>query len=327
MERRSLLLGAFALGALVPTRAPTAGPASGKRRLAVLLFGPAADWSFFVPELRTELAALGWTEGGNLSIEWRYGNNDPALIRSHAAELVASRPDAIMTRGTPGTSALQQATKTIPILTGVGDPVGSGFAKAHARPGGNITGLSWAAVEGSQKQVELLRLLAPELASIVIVAHASRAPFLSEMAGPIEAPARALGLATRRALVGDLPALERALRHDQPRGKVGAAITGLGRDVDAAGVARIALAAGVPTMFEYRFYVDAGGLASYRLNWDQQTRRAAAQVDKVFRGEDPARIPFELPTRSEFVLNRTTARALGLAVPQAVLLQADAVVD
>jgi putative ABC transport system substrate-binding protein len=92
-------------------------------------------------------------------------------------------------------------------------------------------------------------------------------------------------------------------------------------------VARVALAAGVPTMFEYRFYVDAGGLASYRLNWDQQTRRAAAQLDKVFRGEDPARIPFELPTLSEFVLNRTTARSLGLRVTRSLLAQADAVVD
>ena len=104
-------------------------------------------------------------------------------------------------------------------------------------------------------------------------------------------------------------------------------IFGLGVDVDPTGVAGIALAAGVPTMFEYRRYVDAGGLASYRFDWHNQTRRTAAQVDKVFRGQDPAQIPFEMPTRSELVLNRTTARALGLSMPQSLLLRADAVVD
>lgn len=327
MKRRSLLLGAVGLGGLGPPHAIAATPAPGKRRLAVLLFGPAEAWSFFQPELGAELAVLGWVEGTNLSVEWRYGNDDPALLRSHAAALVASAPDAILTRGTPGTRALQQATRTIPILTGVGDPVGSGFARTLAQPSGNVTGLSYAAVENSQKQMELLRLLVPGLASVVVVAHASRAPFLAEVTGPFEVAAHALGLTTRTALVGDLADLERAFRNDGPRGKVGASISGLGKDVDPAGVARVALAAGVPTMFEYRFYVDAGGLASYRLNWDQQTRRAAAQLDKVFRGEDPARIPFELPTRSEFVLNRTTARSLGLTLNRSLLAQADAVVD
>jgi hypothetical protein len=111
MKRRSLLLGAVGLGGLGPPHAIAATPAPGKRRLAVLLFGPAEAWSFFQPELGAELAVLGWVEGTNLSVEWRYGNDDPALLRSHAAALVASAPDAILTRGTPGTRTLQQATR------------------------------------------------------------------------------------------------------------------------------------------------------------------------------------------------------------------------
>src|SRR5215203_5381187 len=179
MERRSLLLGAIRLGALAP--APRAAePAPGKRRLAVLLYGLADEWSFFPDELRAALGPLGWVEGSNLASEWRYAK-DPELLRSHAAALVASAPDAILTRGTPATRALQQATKTIPILTGVGDPVGSGFARSFARPGGNITGLSWAQTETAQKQVELLRAMAPRLTTLLIVAHASRASFLSDM--------------------------------------------------------------------------------------------------------------------------------------------------
>lgn len=302
-------------------------PNSGKRRLAVLLYDRAEGWDSFPPELRTELSALGWIEGSNLSVEWRYASGDPARVRSDVVELVASAPDAILTRGTPTTRALQQATKTIPILTGVGDPVGAGFANTLARPGGNITGISWATSEECQKQVEVLRLVAPDLAQLLIVASSDRAPFLVDLARYVELPARAMGLVTSTALVSNLADLKLAFRNDRRRGEVGAVIFGLGTAVDPSELARAAMATGVPTMFEYRFYVEAGGLASYRLNWENQTRRTAAQLDKVFRGESPALIPFELPTRSELVLNRTTARALGLAIPQSLSLRADAVVD
>lgn len=312
---------------LVPSLAPGADRALGKRRLAVLLFDGPETWAWFPAELRTELGAFGWVEGSNLDIEWRYAQGDAALLRSHAVQLAAAAPDALLTRGTPATRALQQATRTIPILTGVGDPVGSGVAKSLANPGGNITGISWASHEQVQKQLELMRQMAPELRVLIVVAPVDRAPFLSDMVRPVEAPARSRGLVTRTVLVNDPADLQRALRGDFRRGEVGALIFALGNRVDPKELARIAMEARVPTMFEFRFYVDAGGLASYRFNWDNQTQRAAAQIDKVFRGEPPSRIPFELPTRSEFVLNRSTARSLGLSLPKSLLASADAVVD
>jgi putative ABC transport system substrate-binding protein len=327
MDRRFLLTRALGVATLATTRAGAAAPPVGKRRLAVLLFDRPESWDFMPPELRTELTALGWVEGTNLTVQWRYANGDPARLRSLAAELVASAPDAILTRGTPVTRALQQATRTIPILTGLGDPIGAGFAKTFANPGGNVTGISYAILEATQKRIELLRILVPKLSLLVVVLHADRAPFAADITRPIETTVRATGLATRTALVGNLAELQRALRTDRAADEVAALIFGLGDRFDAKAVADAASAAKVPTMFEYRFYVDAGGLASYLLNWDNQMQRTAAQIDKVFRGESPARIPFELPTRVEFVLNRKTARLLGLSVPQSLLLRADAVVE
>jgi putative ABC transport system substrate-binding protein len=327
MDRRTLLTWTLCLGAFGASRAQPALPRGAKKRLAVLIFDRPETWDFFPPELRSELGALGWIEGKNLETQWRYANGDAALLRDLAAQMVASAPDAILTRGTPATHALQQATRSIPILTGVGDPVGFGFAKTYAAPGGNVTGISWAVVEASEKQVELLRALVPKLALVVVVEQRDRAPFLTEITAPIAAATRAAGLEMRTALVGDEAELRRALQTDRGRGEVGALIYGLGRKIDAKNVADIALAAGVPTMFDSRFYVDAGGLASFRYDWDNQTRRAAAQIDKVFHGESPARIPFELPTRAEFVLNRKTARLLDLQVPQALLVRADAIVE
>jgi putative tryptophan/tyrosine transport system substrate-binding protein len=327
MDRRPLLASALGLAIFAPYLARAADGSSGKRRLGVLLFDSAETWNQLPPELSKELGALGWVEGRNLDIDWRFANGDAARLRAQAMQLVATSPDAILSRGTPAAHALQQATKTIPLLAGVGDPVGSGLAETLARPGGNITGLSWAFADQSLKQLELMRQLAPKLTSLVIVASADRAPFMADMAGRLEVPARALGLVTRTALVGDAVDLQRALRGNSRRGELGAVIFGLGNRVDPKEVARVAIEAQVPTMFEYRFYVDVGGLASYHFDWENQTQRAAAQIDKVFRGEKASQIPFELPTRSEFVLNRSTARALGLTLQKSLLSSADAIVD
>ena len=307
-----------------PIRA--AGPSGGSKKLGVLILDGPEVWTSFPPALTKELAALGWVEGKNLATTWRYAGGDVAVLRSHAEELVRSAPDAILTRGTPATHALQRATRTIPILTGVGDPIGSGFAKAYAAPGGNITGLSWANVETAEKQVEVLRTLLPKLASLVVVASGDRAPFLADMTRSIVAATRATRIAMRTALADTEGELLKALQGDPGRGDVAALIFALNR-LEPQLVAATALKARMPTMFEVSDYVEAGGLASFRFDWDNQTQRAAAQVDKIFRGEKPAQIPFELPTRPQFVLNRKTARLLGLQIPQALIVRADKVID
>lgn len=312
----------------MPAMRLDAAPAAGTRRLAVLLFDRPDSWSWLGPELRSELSLLGWNEEKNLSVQWNYAHGDAARLRSLAAEIVASAPDVILTRGTPATQALQDATKTVPIVTGLGDPIGSGFAKTFAEPAGNITGISYAMVETSQKSVELLRLLVPGLSHLVVVSKADRAEFPGRLK-PVQAATRAAGVTMSSTFVADLAELKGALRSDPARGPTAALIFNLGGEVGGSydAVAAVALAARMPTMFENRAFVDAGGLASYRMNWERQTQRSAAQIDKLFRGERPGRIPFELPTHQEFVLNLKTARAIGLTLPRTLLLRADAIVE
>lgn len=325
MQRRSLLRWSAGLGALAVASRQAARSAGSGKRLAGLLFDRRELWLDFPPALAAELKALGWVEGRNLFSQWRYADGDPALLRSHAEQLVASAPDAIVTRGSPATRALQQATRSIPILTGVGDPIGFGFAKSYAAPGGNITGISWAIIETAQKQFEVLQSLVPKLALLIVVASGDRKPFLAEMTRPMVAVTGAAKVATRTALVDSPAELQKVLTTDRGSGNVAAMIFGLNR-IEPAVVAATALEAAMPTMFEVSGYVEAGGLASYRLDWENQNRRAAAQIDKIFRGEHPKQIPFELPTRAEFVLNRKTARLLGLQIPQSLLLRADTVI-
>jgi putative ABC transport system substrate-binding protein len=326
MQRRALLRWTAGAGALAAGSIRAAPPIGKGKRLAALILDRREIWTDFPPALSAELAALGWVEGKNLAVQWRYADGDAALLRVHAEELAAAAPDAIVTRGSPATHALQRATRSIPILTGVGDPIGSGFAKTYAAPGGNITGLSWAVVETAQKQLEILRTLLPRLASLVFVISGDRKPFLAEITRAIAAAAGTAKIAVRTALADSEAELQQALQTKGGSGEVAALIFGLNRLVPQL-VADTALKARMPTMFEVSGYVEEGGLASYRLNWENQNRRAAAQIDKVFRGEKPAQIPFELPTRAEFVLNRKTARLLGLQIPQALLLRADTVLD
>jgi len=326
MQRRSLLRWTAGLGALAAGPIRAADSSRRSKRLAVLLLDGPEVWTSFPPALTTELAALGWVEGKNLGVTWRYAHGDAARLRSLAGELIALAPDVIVTRGTPATHALQRATRSVPILTGVGDPIGSGFAKTYAAPGGNITGLSWAIVETTEKQLEILRTLVPKLASLVVVASGDRKPFLDEMTRSIGAATRAAKIPMRTALADSEDELLEALRTDPGRGDTAALIYGLNR-VHPQNVGAVALKSRMPTMFEVSDFVEAGGLASFRLDWDNQNQRAAAQIDKVFRGEKPAEIPFELPTRPQFVINRTTARVLGLQIPQALVLRADKVVD
>ena len=327
-SRRSFLKWAAGLNVLAASAGQAAAPSRDEtRRLEVLLFDRAEIWEFLRPEMRKALAEVGWIEGTNLVVRWNHANGDAERLSALAAAIVRSSPDAILTRGTPATQALQRATTTIPILTGLGgDPVTNGFAKTLAAPGSNITGISYAVDEQSRKQVELLRAMVPNLATLLVVITSDRAPFLDALARPFEAAAREAGLVSRIVLIADADALQAAFRRDSSRRDSAAFVFGLPA-VEPKVVVDLALAAGIPTMFEQREYVELGGLASYRFYWDNQAQRTAEQIDKVFRGAKPAQIPFELPTRSEFVVNRKTAKALGLVLSPALILRADAVVE
>lgn len=329
MNRRWVLGSMLGWAAPASTLARAAGAPAGNRRLGVLLFDRAEGWLFLAPDLRVALAELGWVEGTNLSVDWRFADGDASRLPVLAAQLVQSGVDAVLTRGTPATRALQRATTTIPIVTGVGDPLGGGFARSHAQPGSNITGVSYAMVETNRKQVELLRGMVPGLARLVVVLPADRASFAQEITGSILAAAATFGLACETVLVAGIDDLPAALRPDRGPGVGAARILGFGTAIDPKAIARVALSNRVPTVFDDAEYVEAGGLMSFRLYWENQTQtqRTAAQLDQVFRGVRPGQIPFELPTRSEFVVNRATAKALGIVVPPAILLRADRVVE
>lgn len=325
-QRRQWLL-ACALDALWLMDARAAGPPPGRRRLGVLLFDDERSWAWLRPELRQSLAGFGWVEGSNLSIEWHYAEGDPERLAPLAAALVGSGVDAILTRGSPATRALQRATRSVPIVTGVGDPLGSGFAETLARPGGNITGVSYAVVETARKQLELLREMVPGLARLSIVRKGERQSSATEGTRVVEAIAREYALATRVVAMSRAEDLSREMPRMTGKGAHAAYVFGFGMDPDPKAVAAALVRARVPAVFPQREYVEAGGLMSYRLDWDDQTRRSAAQIDKVLRGESPAQIPFEFPTHSDFVINAGTARALGLKIPPALRVRADEVIE
>ena len=304
--------------------------AGARRRLGALFLDRAESWQFLRRDLGLELARLGWIDGRNLSSDWRFAEGHAERLSDLALGLLRDGADAVLTRGTPATRALQRATTTIPIVTGVGDPVGSGFAATLAAPGGNITGLSYALVETVTKQLELLRELVPGLSRLHVLQDASRASVAPEQIAVVQQLASAQGLAPQVHNVAGIDGLRaalRAARATQGSERVGAFVFSFGATIEPAAVARAVLQAGIPAVFDQRGYVDVGGLLSYRLNWDDQTRHTAVQIDKVLRGADPARIPFELPTRSELVLNARTAQVLQLPIPTALRLRADDVVE
>src|SRR5438105_7415390 len=285
--------------------------ASGPRRLGIFYFadGKPSSGEYFpgFREAMKELAKLGWVEGRDLIFESRYASA-PEEIAGRAAELARSGVDAIFTEGTSQTRGVQHATKTIPIVTGVGDPVGSGFAKSLARPGGNITGVSFAMAEIPRKQLELLRAVVPALSRLTIFVNGED-PASPEFARPMQAAAQELGIAPELAPVLSLADIQSVFQ--AYRSASGRAARFLFHFDEPKALAALAIRNKVPTMVLEANDVEAGGLISFNLVHENQAQRAAAQLDKVLRGMNPAEIPFELPTKSEFAINLKTASALG----------------
>ena len=270
---------------------------------------------------------LGYVEGKNLLIEERYAEGQQQRLQEHAAELVRLKVDLILVSATPPGQAAQQATRTIPVVvTATADPVADGFAKSLARPGGNITGMSTGAGITVTKHIELLRTAVPKLSRVgVLVNPANRAhtPQLKTLESA--ASKFAIRIATAPAKTPDeIGAALSALMQERPQ-----AVTFLretlfnrrGRQI-----ADFALKHRVPSIAAFEGYVEDGGLMSYGDDQIERNRRAAILVDKILKGANPAELPFEQPTKFYFGINRKTAQALGLAIPQELLLQADRVI-
>jgi ABC-type uncharacterized transport system substrate-binding protein len=274
------------------------------------------------------LHELGWAEGRNVVIEYRWpeGRND--RIAEIAVELVRIKVDVIVTTGTPGALAAQQATSVIPVvMTTVADPVGSGLVASLARPGGNITGLSLQQADLAGKRLELLREVIPALRRLAILANVSNPNAVPEM-GQVQAAARTLGLEVAvfeiRRAEDIAPAFE-ALIKDRSEALyvVGDALLTTNR----IRINTLALGARLPTSCATREFVEVGGLMSYGPNFPDLFRRSADYVDKILRGAKPSDLPIEQPTKFDLVINLIAAKALGLTVPPTLLARADEVIE
>jgi putative ABC transport system substrate-binding protein len=276
----------------------------------------------FVERLRE----LGWTEGVNLQLEFRYGHGTPAGIAAAAAELVALQPDVLLGSGTPPIRALANATRTVPIvMAGAGDPVGTGLVASLARPGGNVTGVSLLGQEIIPKTLQLMRELLPKARRIDLVGSATN-PSNDFFARTWADAVRAAGIDGQMVIVPRAEAIEAsiaAIRAD--------AVVVLPDPMFAPETARLFAAATARRLPASttggREYAAAGSLMSYSVNFEDLFRQAAVYVDRILRGANPAETPVEQPSRYALIVNLKTARALGVEVPSALRLRADEVIE
>ena len=275
------------------------------------------------------LRELGWVEGRNLSVEYRWAAGQQERLPELAADLVRRNVDVIVTSSTPAALAAKQATTRIPIvMTFVADPVGAGLVPNLARPGGNITGITTLTPELVAKRLELVKQLAPHATRIAVLwdpvglAEGTRRSMRSQA----EAAGRALGVHLHFVEVRRSAELEQAFASMAEARDHAFVISPTpvlfeARNEIVAHAARMRL----PTIYAWRDAVDAGGLASYATNFPEMYRRAAGYVDRILKGARPAELPIEQPTQFEFVINLKTAKALGLSVPDSLLQRADEV--
>lgn len=287
----------------------------------------ASAGSRWAAALVQRLRELGWTEGQTIAIEYRWtdGQNDraPAL----AAEFVRLKVRAIVTYGNTVAAAIKPTVAPIPVVfAAAGDPVGTGLVASLARPGGNVTGLSIQQTDLAGKRLEILRELLPNLHTLAIFANAGSRNAVLEM-GEADAAARRLGLAVVRSEVRKTEDFAPAF--DALKGRVEAVYVCSDPLITTNRLSINTLALGVrlPTMHGFREFAEAGGLMSYGPNFPDLFRRAAEYVDKILRGADPADLPVEQPTKFDLVINLTTAKALGLTIPEPFLLRANEVIE
>jgi len=325
MNRR-VFLGTVAgslLAAPLPVRAQQAGRVY---RIGILESIPAAQNAANLNALRKGLQQLGYVEGKNLVIEYRSSDGRPERFRDLASELVRLNVDLLVTRGTPATMAAKNAAGTIPVVMAtMGDP--SALVASYARPGGNVTGVTTFTTELTAKRIELLKELVPRLSHIALL-HNLGNPAASPEWEETKTAARSLGLEAELFDVrreADLNGVfELATRHRVEALVIGAdGLTQLHQDAILAGVARSQL----PAIYPAREFVDAGGLVAYGVNYPDLYLEFATIVDKILKGAKPGELPVQQPRKFQLVINLKTARRLGLAIPQSLLLRADEVIQ
>jgi putative ABC transport system substrate-binding protein len=300
----------------------------GVRRVGVL--AAAAEATARLPRrLREELPKLGWIEGRNLRLDVRGGDHKTDQYRTFAAELVNLRADVIVTTGTPATTAVQQLTQTIPIVfLVVSDPLITGLVRSVARPEGNTTGISAAFFSLGQKWVQLLKEAAPSIERVAALYNPELVPQVGSYWTSIEEAARALAVQAISIPYSNADDIERAIGAFAavPNGSLIIEATGFVGDNHQL-FSGLAKKYRLPAIYPNRNYVADGGLMSYSSNDDEAVRRLSSHIDRILRGAKPGDLPVEYPTRFDLVINLKAAEAIGLAVPQSMLLRADEVIE
>jgi putative tryptophan/tyrosine transport system substrate-binding protein len=331
MRRREFitLLGGVTAGWPFAARAQQA---VGVRRIGVLMSDAETD-----PEAQSNAAAarqglqeLGWTDGRNVRIDYRWAGGDKDRMRALAKELVELQPDVILARSTPATAALKAETRTIPIVfTTVSDPIGSGFVTSFARPGGNVTGFTNFEASMGGKWLGLLKEIAPRVTRTGMMFNPETAPYAQYYVRPFETAARSFAVEPTLAPVhddSDIAAIIETLTREPDAGLIvlpDAFTTSTHRKQIIEHASRRRL----PAIYPYRFMAVEGGLMSYGIDITDLYRRAASYIDRILRGASPAELPVEAPVKFELVINFKTAKALALEVPMSLQVRVDGVIE
>jgi putative tryptophan/tyrosine transport system substrate-binding protein len=329
MDRRAFI-GTLTGGLLAAPLAAEAQPAGKVPRVGFLAASSASDAANarWIEAFRQGLRDLGYVEGRNIVIEYRYAGEKYERLPALAAELVRLKVDVIVSHGTPGPLAAKHATSVIPIvMTSAGDPVASGLVSSLARPGGNVTGMSLMVPELGGKRLQLLKEILPGLSRVAVLWNATN-PYNSLVMREMEATATTLGVQLQSLVVRG---------PDDFEGALAAAATGRAAALTAVEdpltntkriqIVDFAAKSRLPAIYGIKEFVDAGGLMSYGVHFADSYRRAAAYVDKILKGAKPADLPVQQPTKFEFAINLKTAKALGLTIPPSLLQRADQVIE
>jgi putative ABC transport system substrate-binding protein len=279
--------------------------------------------------LRQGLKELGWIEGRNINVDYRWTGGDAARAKTDAAELVSQKPDLIIANSTQSLAAVRDETSTIPIVfLVVGDPIGQGFVSSLARPGGNITGFTAFEFATSAKWLELIKEIVPEVKRIAFMFNPFGGSYAEKFVQAIAPIASSSGIDLKVSPTRNAADIDQALIavSGEPRG--GLIVSPDGFTTSNRGLI-ISLAARfrLPAIYPYRYFAADGGLLSYGHDSNEPWRRAAAYVDKILRGASPADLPIQQPTKFELIINLRTAKALGLTIPPQLLDRADELIE
>jgi ABC-type uncharacterized transport system substrate-binding protein len=301
------------------------------RRIGVLAGGAVAsdaDTQERNAVFAKSLQELGWVIGRNVRIDFRYGLGDAANVRKYVEELVALAPDVVLASGASVLAPLLQATRTVPIVfVAVADPVGAGFVESMARPGGNATGFIQFEYSLSGKWLELLKEIAPGVTQAAVLRDPATTAGVGQFA-VIQSVASSIGLDVRPVNVRDAGEIERAITATARSPKAGLVVTASASSLVHSGlIITLAERHKLPAVYPRRSFVAAGGLISYGFDALEQVHQAAGYIDRILKGEKPADLPVQAPTKYELLINLKTAKALGIEVPPTLLARADEVIE